>query len=83
MLDKTSHAERLHGRGRAATSAARTSSRPARSPTAPSGSGSAGLFKDTFLTCQVQAPAKADDQALAERADAWCVQVANATNIAR
>ena len=38
----------------------------------------AGLFKDTYLTCQVQAPAKEDDQTLAERADEWCVQVANA-----
>ena len=43
----------------------------------------AGLFKDTYLTCQVQAPPKEDDQTLAERADEWCVQVANATNIAR
>ena len=43
----------------------------------------AGLFKDTYLTCQVQAPAKEDDHTLAERADAWCVEVANATNIAR
>ncbi len=43
----------------------------------------AGLFKDTCLTCQVQAPAKEDDKTLAERADEWCVQVANATNIAR
>jgi len=43
----------------------------------------AGLFKDTYLTCQVQAPGKENDKALAERADEWCVQVANATNIAR
>jgi hypothetical protein len=43
----------------------------------------AGLFKDTFLTCQVQAPANVDDKALSERAYDWCVQVANATNIAK
>lgn len=43
----------------------------------------AGLFDDTFLTCQVQAPATEDDTKLAERAHAWCVQVANATNIAK
>ena len=43
----------------------------------------AGLFKDTYLTCQVQAPAKVDDHTLAERAHAWCVEVANATNIAK
>lgn len=43
----------------------------------------AGLFKDTYLTCQVQAPGKENDKTLAERADEWCVQVANATNIAR
>ncbi len=43
----------------------------------------AGLFKDTYLTCQVQGPAKEDHQVLLERTNAWCVQVANATNIAR
>jgi len=43
----------------------------------------AGLFKDTFLTCQVQAPAKANDKTLSERTYDWCVQVANATNIAK
>jgi hypothetical protein len=43
----------------------------------------AGLFKDTFLTCQVQAPAKVDDKTLSERTYDWCVQVANATNIAK
>jgi len=43
----------------------------------------AGLFDDTFLTCQVQAPATESEKKLAKRADAWCVQVANATNIAR
>ena len=41
----------------------------------------AGLFKDTYLTCQVQAPAD-EEQELADRTNAWCVQVANATNIA-
>jgi hypothetical protein len=43
----------------------------------------AGLFRDTFLTCQVQAPAKMDDKTLSERTYDWCVQVANAMNIAK
>ncbi len=43
----------------------------------------AGLFKDTYLTCQVQGPREDDAKALADRAYDWCVQVANATNIAR
>jgi hypothetical protein len=43
----------------------------------------AGLFKDTYLTCQVQGPREDDEKVLADRADDWCVQVANATNIAR
>lgn len=40
-----------------------------------------GLFTDTFVNCEVAGKAK--PQALSDRTDAWCVQVANATNLAR
>jgi hypothetical protein len=39
-----------------------------------------GLFKDTFVNCEVIGRASA--QVLGHRTDAWCVQVANATNLA-
>ena len=48
----------------------------------------AGLFGQTWLTCELTAPG-ADDAAagdttdLAERTNAWCVEVANALNTAR
>lgn len=42
-----------------------------------------GLFDDTWLTCEVQAPAGTTPVELRTRAAAWCVQVANATNTAR
>lgn len=41
----------------------------------------AGLFGDTWLACQVSAPLS--DTQVERRADAWCVQVANALNTAR
>ena len=41
----------------------------------------AGLFGDTWLTCQVAAPLS--DAQVTRRADAWCVQVASAINTAR
>ena len=40
-----------------------------------------GLFKDTFVTCEVIGTTTAET--LSARTDAWCVQVANATNLAR
>ena len=42
-----------------------------------------GLFDDTWLTCEVQAPSSTTAADLRARAAAWCVQVANATNTAR
>jgi hypothetical protein len=41
----------------------------------------AGLFGQTWLTCQVSAAAP--DQQVTRRADAWCVQVANTLNTSR
>lgn len=41
----------------------------------------AGLFGQTWLTCEVSAPG-IDLAALRQRADAWCVEVANALNTA-
>jgi hypothetical protein len=41
----------------------------------------AGLFGQTWLSCEVAAPS-ADASGLRERADAWCVQVANALDTA-
>ena len=40
----------------------------------------AGLFGTTWLTCEVQGPASG---ALRSRADAWCVEVANALDTTR
>lgn len=40
----------------------------------------AGLFGQTWLTCELQGPPAAD---LRARADTWCVQVANALDTAR
>ncbi len=40
----------------------------------------AGLFGDTWLTCELQGPAGAD---LRDRADAWCVEVADALDTSR
>jgi hypothetical protein len=42
----------------------------------------AGLFADNWLTCQVSGPPGQPDGTVGQRADAWCVQVANATNTA-
>lgn len=42
-----------------------------------------GLFDDTWLTCEVQAPAGTTPAEVRTRAAAWCVQVANATNTSR
>ena len=42
----------------------------------------AGLFGQTWLSCEVSAPS-AQATGIRERADAWCVQVANALNTAR
>lgn len=42
----------------------------------------AGLFGQTWLSCEVAAPA-AEATGLRERADAWCVQVANALDTSR
>jgi hypothetical protein len=42
----------------------------------------AGLFGQTWLSCEVSAPA-ADATGIRDRADEWCVQVANALNTAR
>ena len=42
----------------------------------------AGLFGQTWLSCEVSAPA-AEVTGIRGRADAWCVQVANALNTAR
>lgn len=41
----------------------------------------AGLFGQTWLTCQVSAAAT--EQQVTRRADAWCVQVANTLNTTR
>lgn len=41
----------------------------------------AGLFGQTWLTCELTAPGK-DVASVRERADAWCVEVANALNTA-
>lgn len=38
----------------------------------------AGLFGQTWLTCEVAAPAGADAGQVRDRTDAWCVSVANA-----
>ncbi|GGF57161.1 hypothetical protein GCM10011519_33890 [Marmoricola endophyticus] len=43
----------------------------------------AGLFDDTWLTCEVQGPSGSTKSAVRSRAAAWCVQVANATNTTR
>jgi hypothetical protein len=42
----------------------------------------AGLFGQTWLSCEVSAPS-AEAAGIRGRADAWCVQVANALNTAR
>ena len=42
----------------------------------------AGLFGQTWLSCEVSAPSAAA-AGIRGRADAWCVQVANALNTAR
>ncbi len=42
-----------------------------------------GLFGDTWLTCQVSGPAGETSASIGKRADAWCVQVANATSTRR
>ena len=42
----------------------------------------AGLFGQTWLSCEVAAPS-AEAAGIRDRADAWCVQVANALNTAR
>ena len=42
----------------------------------------AGLFGQTWLSCEVSAPS-AQATGIRERADAWCVQVANALDTAR
>ena len=42
----------------------------------------AGLFGQTWLSCEVSAPS-AQAAGIRGRADAWCVQVANALNTAR
>jgi hypothetical protein len=42
----------------------------------------AGLFGQTWLSCELSAPS-ADAKGIRERADAWCVEVANALNTAR
>ena len=75
--------EGLHGRRPGPTSAARTGSRTAGSPTAPSGSGWPGCSRTPSSPARCRPRPKENDQTLAERADEWCVQVANATNIAR
>lgn len=41
----------------------------------------AGLFGQTWLTCQVSAPLPAAE--VTSRAGAWCVEIANATNTTR
>lgn len=38
----------------------------------------AGLFGQTWLTCEVAAPRSADADQVRQRADAWCVSVASA-----
>ena len=44
----------------------------------------AGLFGQTWLSCELAAPAaRTPDARLRARADAWCVEVANALNTAR
>lgn len=43
----------------------------------------AGLFDDDWLTCQVSGPAGQSTDVVSTRADAWCVQIANATNTAQ
>jgi len=42
-----------------------------------------GLFGDDWLSCQVSGPAGQSADTVGRRADAWCVQVANATNTSR
>jgi len=43
----------------------------------------AGLFGQTWLTCELAVPATTAARELAQRGDAWCVEVANALNTAR
>ncbi|WP_147455896.1 hypothetical protein [Nocardioides mangrovicus] len=43
----------------------------------------AGLFGATWLSCEVAAPGATPARDVRERADAWCVQVANALNTTR
>jgi hypothetical protein len=43
----------------------------------------AGLFGQTWLTCEVSAPAPADRAAVAARSERWCVEVANTLNASR
>lgn len=43
----------------------------------------AGLFGQSWLTCEVAAPASADATEVDDRADAWCVSVANALDTTR
>jgi hypothetical protein len=43
----------------------------------------AGLFGQTWLSCEVSAPAPAEVPALSGRSERWCVEVANTLNTSR
>ncbi len=43
----------------------------------------AGLFGQTWLTCEVAAPAPADVADVSARSERWCVEVANTLNTSR
>ena len=43
----------------------------------------AGLFGQSWLSCEITAPSGAEVTDLRSRTDAWCVEVANALNTAR
>ena len=43
----------------------------------------AGLFGQSWLSCEIAAPSGAEIPDLRSRTDAWCVEVANALNTAR
>ena len=43
----------------------------------------AGLFGQTWLTCEVSAPAPAEVAEVSDRSERWCVEVANTLNTSR
>ena len=43
----------------------------------------AGLFGQTWLTCELTVPASTPAREVDQRTDAWCVEVVNALNTSR